>query len=316
MLILVSLVLRQSRSLLHADRIPNTSYTLRLYSTSCGVSHARALTSSLLFSEQSAYFTRFDSFVGSNAALPSASASRAPSKPPYSHSESSVISKKSRSPVKVKHRTGLELVSCPVSGASRLQDGKYPTKVLARGLIRRLPQSNPIDAKLKPIQSEALKKFYSRISNIRSIRLKKDSCLKSFLRLFDDCFLRGLLGNWIDVKWAEGRPNQPAWSGRATLQTDVRGHQRIIIRIVKPSGGHWSETTIQGVLATLLVEMVNAVFLLHACRCLSCLGLGQELSKAKLLTALEDEANRSLTGFTKPWQPKDPFGDSDSGQPK
>ena len=196
-----------------------------------------------------------------------------------------------------------------MSGVGRLRDGNYTAKVLASGLIRRLPQSNSIDAKLKPIQSTALKKLHSRACNIRSIRLKKDFRLKSFFRLFNLYFFRGFLGNQIDLKWAEVRPNQPTWSGRATLQADARGHQSVLIRIRRPSKAHWGETTVQEVLATLLVEMVNAMFLLHACDCPSCLGVGQELSKAKLIAALEEEADRSLTSFTKPWQLQDPFGD-------
>ena len=316
MLTSASSALRQSHSIGRFGRIPNISHVLRLYSTTCGTTHARALTSSLLLFEQSACFTQFDSSVSSNAALPSSLTSRVTSIPPYSHSKSNALSKKPRNPVKVKHRTALDLESCPVSGVGRLRDGNYTAKVLTRGLIRRLPQSNPIDAKLKPIQSTALKKLHSRTCNIRSIRLKKDFRLKSFLRLFNLYFFRGLLGNQIDVKWAEVRPNQPTWSGRATLQTDARGHQRVLIRIRRPSKEFWGETTVQEVLATLLVEMVSAMFLLYACHCLSCLGIGQEMSKAKLVTALEEEANRSLTGFTKPWQLKDPFGDSDSGQLK
>ena len=53
----------------------------------------------------------------------------------------------------------------------------------------------------------------------------------------------------------------------------------------------------QKILETLLVEMVNALFLLYACRCPSCVATGQELSKAKLLAAFAEKANIYLIGL-------------------
>ena len=189
-----------------------------------------------------------------------------------------------------------------MSGVSVLRDGKYTAKILANDVISRLlPQSDPIDAKLKSIHSRSLGEFQTRISNIRSIRLKKDFRLECFFQRFHNYFFRRLFGKQIAVEWAEGRLHH-APSGWTTWQRDTRGHQSVLIRIVKPTKKYWSETNIQDVLSTLLIEMVNAAFLLHTYTCPSCSRIRQEVPKAKLITALEEEANSSLTGFPRPWR--------------
>ncbi|KAL2048505.1 hypothetical protein N7G274_000417 [Stereocaulon virgatum] len=285
---------------LHIGRILSTNHVFRSYSTSYGITCTPTLTSSFVFSEYSAYFAQLGSTVGFKAALPIVSPSRSISFAPYCCSQARQLSQLPRSAGPTRHRTALALEPYLDSGVCRIQDGNYTAKVLVNGISRRLPQTVSTVAKLTPIQRKAQERWQRSKDRIRSTFLQKDFDPNRFLRIFDNCLLLRLLCKHVTVDWVTSLPNQYGHSGNTSLRRDERGNKRVLIQLIKPSAvRYWAESTMQKILETLLIEMVNALFLLYACHCPSCLATGQELSKAKLLAAFAEKANIYLTGLTR-----------------
>lgn len=290
----------QHPSRLHIGRIPSTSHVFRSYSTSYGITCIPTLTSSFVYSEYSAHSPQLSSTVGSKAALPIVSPSRFTSIAPYRYIQTRQLSQVPRSAGPIRHRTALALAldSYPDTGVCCIQHGNYTAKVLVNGISRRLPQTIITVAKLTPIQKKAQERWQRSKDRVRSTLLQKDFDPNHFFRIFDDCLLLRLLRKHVTVDWVTSLPNQSGRSGNAILQRDERGNKRVLIQLVKPSAArYWAESTMQKILETLLVEMVNALFLLYACRCPSCVATGQQLSKAKLLAAFAEKANIYLTGL-------------------
>ena len=164
--------------------------------------------------------------------------------------------------------------------------------------------------------------------------------LNEVFRIFDQYFFSGILCDLVDVTWLKATPETANMNGGTSRQYNDDGYlEKVEIRIILPE--RWTEQHIQMRLGTLMHEMCHGMFALFVCGMISLIFfalLVQQSGQASqrilltlryvtecqycrcdkitvsgngltghgphwrsLVTHLEYEAERHLTGFDEPW---------------
>ena len=202
------------------------------------------------------------------------------------------------------HHPQFKVTSCPKFGAVDLQRNTYSNAVLGRCFMRLFPNDTAPNARIKPIQASALKRWHTWHRNIRPKILKQHFSLRHIFQTLDDYYFCRALRPIVRLEWVQDPYQELDWRSQTFLTSNERLGEYAVIQVVKPPAKqYWTNATVQELEAMILYEMLNAGFLLHGCNCCLCLR-GNELVRSRLARAMEKVASRSLTGFKRSWQLK------------
>ncbi len=148
--------------------------------------------------------------------------------------------------------------------------------------------------------------IWSSPRNFRRKQIIQYFNLRYISRILNKLLFPGLSGNRMVLRWVETSVRKTDWLSRTTLISDAKGEPYALVEVMKPvADGPWTHAIIQECLEAMLIEMAKIYFLMY-----SNYGLCHEghpgSSFRKLLRRVEEEANRILKGFPRPWQLRSP----------
>ena len=149
--------------------------------------------------------------------------------------------------------------------------------------------------------------IWSSPRNLRRKQIIQYFNLRYISRILDKILLHGLSGNRMVLRWVETSVRKTDWLSRTTLISDAKGEPYVLVEVMKPvANGPWTHAIIQECLEAMLFEMAKMYFLMYSRNCGLCDEGHPGSSFRKLLRRVEEEANRILEGFPRPWQLRNP----------
>lgn len=154
--------------------------------------------------------------------------------------------------------------------------------------------------------------------NIRRKQINQHFDLGHISRILDKIIFHGLLGNYVVLRWVEAPTKDLDWLCRTTLISDHKRGPCDFIEVMKPvTNGPWTLVIIQECLEAMLLEMTRVFFEMYIRDCVSFQGsnnpvvCGRKSRNGslfrKLVRGVEQEANRTLKGLSRPWHLRRPY---------
>lgn len=137
--------------------------------------------------------------------------------------------------------------------------------------------------------------------------------LRYVFRILDKILFCGLLDKCVVLKWVDNPMEDLGWLSRLSMISDAKRGPHALIRIVKPvATGTWTHEILQARLEAMLFEMTRAFFVIYVHNCIAFQRPGYRAASGrqsehatlfkKLLREVEQEANCTLKGLSRPWQ--------------
>lgn len=165
------------------------------------------------------------------------------------------------------------------------------------------------------MQAARLRKWgtWSSPRGIRRTQINQRFGLRYVFRIFDKILFRGLLDKCVKLKWVETPVEKLDWLSRTSSISDTERGPRACIQIVKSAAtGTWTDATLQERLEAMLFEMTQVFFVIFIQSCIplqrpdyrgaSRSHSGDGALFENLLQGVKQEADRTLTGLSRPWQ--------------
>ena len=154
---------------------------------------------------------------------------------------------------------------------------------------------------------------WSSLRSIRRSQINQHFGLRYVFRVFDKLLFRGLLDGCVKLEWVETPTENLGWLSRNSMISDAKRGPYVFIQIVKPAAtGTWTHATLQERLEAMLFEMTQVFFVIYiqngipfqrpGYRAASGRQSGDGILFENLLQGVKQEADRTLIGFSRPWQ--------------